>query len=158
MSHGMGLGSVRLTVVLLAAAGAACAGGPPPPAELDTTHESCAHCRMMVSDAHFAAQIVAPGEVARFFDDVGCLAAFLREAGGVAPGALAYVADHRTAAWVVAAGAVYTRVDGLSTPMNSGIIAHADAASREADPAAAGGTPVTQADLFGPSGPPHGAR
>ena len=38
--------------------------------------------------------------------------------------------------------AVYTRVPGLETPMGSHVIAHADAASRDQDPDARGGTPV----------------
>jgi copper chaperone NosL len=42
--------------------------------------------------------------------------------------------------------------------MSSGIVAHADAASRDADPDAAGGSPVTVRDLFGPNGVPDGGR
>ena len=34
---------------------------------------------------------------------------------------------------------------------------HADAASRDADPMAAGGAARTAADVFGPKGPPRGA-
>jgi copper chaperone NosL len=109
---------------------------------------------MAVSTAVFASQLVAPGENARFFDDLGCLADFLK-AGKAPSGAAAFVADHRTRAWVRADSAVYTRVPGLETPMGSHVIAHADAASRDADPAAAGGTPALP---FGPSGPPDGAR
>ncbi len=55
----------------------ACAGGPPNPAALDTRNETCGSCRMPVSDASLAAQIVAPGEEARFFDDIACLRDFL---------------------------------------------------------------------------------
>jgi copper chaperone NosL len=109
---------------------------------------------MAVSDARFAAQLAAPGEEARFFDDIGCLRDFLREAGGPTAGAVAYVADHRTRAWMPAADAIYTRVPALQTPMSSHLLAHADAASRDADPDAAGGTPVAVAEVFGPAGPP----
>ena len=52
-------------------------GGPPGPAALDTKNDACAWCRMGASDARFAAQLVAPREEPRFFDDIGCLAAFL---------------------------------------------------------------------------------
>ena len=69
---------------------------------------------------------------------------------GKAPrGATAFVADHRTKAWVRADRAVYTRVPGLETPMGSHVIAHADAASRDADPAAKTGQPVSASELFG---------
>jgi copper chaperone NosL len=138
--------------VLLAVA---CASGPPEPAALDTRNEQCASCRMAVSDARFAAQLVAPGELPRFFDDLGCLAAFLK-AGKAPAGGVAFVADHRTKAWVRADRAVYARVTGLATPMGSALVAHADAASRDQDSAAWGGTPVAPPELFGPSGPPVG--
>jgi copper chaperone NosL len=131
----------------------ACASGPPGPASLDTRHEACRGCRMAVSDARFAAQLVAPGEEPRFFDDLGCLRGYLAGAGPLPEGARAYVADHRTRAWIPAASAAYTRVEGLDTPMGSHLIAHADAASRDADPAARGGTAVAAADVLGEGAP-----
>ncbi len=127
------------------------------PVPLDTRNEQCASCRMAVSTAAFASQLVAPGEVPRFFDDLGCLADFLK-AGKAPPGAVAFVADHRTKAWVRADQAVYTRVPGLETPMGSHVIAHADAGSRDADPDARGGSPVAPSELFGPGGPPTGRQ
>ncbi len=134
----------------------ACVGGEPEPAPLDTRNEQCASCRMSVSSAVFASQLVAPGELPRFFDDLGCLADHLK-AGKAPAGAVAYVADHRTKAWVRADRAVYTRVPGLETPMGSHVIAHADAASRDGDEDARTGAPVTLSELFGPGGPPIGA-
>ena len=138
------------------AAALACAGGPPQPAELDTRNESCSFCRMTVSDPRFAAQVVAPGELPRFFDDVGCLRDWLGKQEALPPGAVAYVADHRTRAWVPAARAVYTRVPQLATPMASHLVAHANAASRDQDPDARAGVPVTLAEVFGAAGPPSG--
>jgi copper chaperone NosL len=111
---------------------------------------------MAVSSAVFASQLVAPGELPRFFDDLGCLADYLK-AGKAPAGVTAFVADHRTKAWIRADRAVYTRVPGLETPMGSHAIAHADAASRAADPDARAGAPVTAAELFGPDAPPVGA-
>jgi copper chaperone NosL len=125
------------------------------PAPLDTANEACRWCRMAVSNVRFAAQLAAPGEEARFFDDVGCLRDFLREGGRLPPGTIAYVADHRTRAWVPAADAVYTRVSSLQTPMGSHLVAHADATSRDADPDVAGGTPLTPGDVFSAGGPPR---
>jgi copper chaperone NosL len=145
-----------LALIPVAALGVACGGGEPQPAALDTRNEQCASCRMAVSDARFAAQVVAPGELPRFFDDVGCLADFVR-AGKAPAGAVAFVADHRTKAWLRAERAVYTRVPGLETPMSSHVVAHADGLSREQDPVARDGTPVAPGELFGPGGPPAGA-
>jgi copper chaperone NosL len=128
---------------------AACVAEGVPPATLQAG-DSCAFCRMVVSDPRFAAQIVAPGEEPRFFDDIGCLANQLR-IGPTSAVAVAYVADHRTRAWVRASQAVYTRVDALSTPMGSHLLAHADAASRDQDPDARGGATVAATEIVGES-------
>jgi len=145
-------GSLAGAAALLAVA---CGAGAPEPAALDTRNELCASCRMAVSTAVFAAQLVAPGELPRFFDDLGCLAGYVK-AGRAPTGATAFVADHRTKAWARADRAVYTRVEGLETPMGSHVIAHADAASRDQDADARGGAAVPAAELFGPAGPPVG--
>ena len=145
-------GRAALLAVLLVLAG--CTGGPVGPAQPDTKHDACGWCRMAVTDLRFAAQLVAPNEEPRFFDDVGCLATFLKAGGAPAKGQVAYVADHRTKQWVRASAALYTKVPGLLTPMNSFLVAHADAASRTADESAKGGTPLTAAEVFGPNGVP----
>jgi len=132
----------------------ACAASPPGPAILDTRNEPCAWCRMAVSDPRLAAQVVAPSEEPRFFDDVGCLRDHLGAAKAWPAGAVAYVADHRTGAWVRASRAVYVKVPSLDTPMGSHLMAHADAASREQDPAARGGTPLAPGEVFGARGLP----
>lgn len=137
-----------LLFAALFVAGSCAPSGASPPAPLDTVNEACRHCRMMVSDARFAAQLVARGEEPLFFDDVGCLRDFLKENPGKGAGFSAYVADHRSRSWVPAQGAIYTRIDSLATPMNSHLIAHADAASRAADPGVAGGTPLTAREVF----------
>lgn len=127
-----------LAVMLLAA----CATGTPQPVAIDTRNDACQHCRMIVSNVRVAAQIVAPGDEALIFDDIGCLRDYLAATPPPAD-AVVYVADHRTGAWVDAAGAVFTKTAAVATPMGSGIVAHADISSRDADDAARGGTGVT---------------
>jgi len=144
--------ALLLTVLL-----AACAAGPPAPEALDTKNESCAWCRMAISEARFAGQRVGAAEEPLFFDDIGCLAHFLAGKARTA-GTVAYVADHRTRTWVRADAAVYTEVAALATPMGSHLIAHADAASRDADPDAKGGRPRTAAEVFGSGGAPGDGR
>ena len=124
------------------------------PAPLDTKSESCAWCRMAVSDPRFAAQLVAPSEEPRFFDDIGCLASYLGSKRELPKGARAYVADHRHQVWIDATTAVYARVESLETPMGSHLVAHTDAASRAADAEARTGKPLAAPEVFGPSGPP----
>ena len=126
----------------------ACVSGRPAPTALDSRNDLCASCRMAVSSLRFAAQIAAPGEEPLFFDDLGCLVTYLDTRPAVDARAVAYVADHRTGAWVAAASATITRVDGLSTPMGSHLIAHASPASRDADPAARAGVDVRFSSLL----------
>ncbi len=135
---------------------AACTRGPIGPAPLDARTDSCAFCRMAVSDRRFAAQLVAPGEEPRFFDDLGCLRDHLAANPSLPPGAVAFVADHRTREWVPASRATFTRCPAVATPMSSHLLAHAGAASRDADPLAAGGAPVAPEELFGSAGPRDG--
>jgi copper chaperone NosL len=128
-------------------------GGVPEPVQIDARGEACAWCRMAVSDLRTAAQLVAPLEEPRVFDDVGCLRDYLAGDAVLASGTVAYVADHRTGAWVLASRAVYAHSSALSTPMSSGLAAWTDAASRESDPSLpANVAPRTATEVFGPPG------
>jgi copper chaperone NosL len=145
-----------MLLVLACAALSACSPGSPRPAQIDTRNDQCANCRMTISNARFAAQIVAQGEEPRLFDDIGCLREFLgRQA--LEPDAVAYVADHHTRAWVVAARAIYVRNEQVHTPMGSHLIAFADLSSFDADPDARD-PKLSGTDVFGPGGPPAGGE
>ena len=134
---------------LVVALVAGCSFGRATPAALDTSgQEACAFCRMAIVDASTAAQLVAPGEEPRFFDDLGCLRSYLGE-HPLPRKAVVFVADHRTRAWVPLAQAVYARQPSLETPMGSHLIAHASAGSRDADAAARGAIPLSGAEAFG---------
>lgn len=128
-----------LAIVSLASA-VACGQVPAGPVTIDLKNDTCAHCRMGIVSTATSAQIVAPGEEPQFFDDIGCLRDYVAKVA-LAADAAVFVADHRTGEWVDARRAVFTRTS-LDTPMASGLVAHADAASRDADAAAAGGQPV----------------
>lgn len=146
-----------LVAASLSAVAAGCGPRTLEPAALDTSVETCRHCRMAVSDPQFAAQLVAPGEDVQFFDDIGCLRDHLRTPGPPR-GAVAFVTEHRTRRWIPAATAVFTEVAAVETPMGSHLIAHESAGSRDADPSARGGRPVNERDVLGPlagaGGPP----
>ncbi len=128
--------------------GPSCSDGIPAPATLDTGHDACRQCRMAVSDARLAGQIVAPGEEPLFFDDLGCLFTFLDRTDSHSDQVMPYVADHRTREWVRAVDAVFTRAPAITTPMGSHLVAHATPASREADPSVRHGTPVRLDELL----------
>lgn len=138
----------RWLCVLLVAGLAACAGGAAGPVPIDTAHDACAHCRMIVSDARLAAQMVAPGDEPLIFDDIGCLRDHLA-VHPPPPDAAVFVAEHRTGAWIEAMHATYTRTAAVDTPMGSRIVAHADPASRDADPAANNGDDLPASAILG---------
>lgn len=128
-------------VLAAALAASACSGGPPRPAALGLGEDACGSCRMTIVSRATTAQIGRAGDEPVFFDDIGCLRDYLGH--GAIPGdALIYVTDHRTGEWVTARTAVFTRTT-TSTPMASGLLAHAGSRSRDADPAAAGGSQAT---------------
>jgi copper chaperone NosL len=147
----------RAVLVLAVCAGAAiaCAGGASPaPLQPGTP---CSQCRMTVLDARLAAQLVAPGEEPRFFDDVGCLVAYLSShpANGASR---AYVTDHQAGEWIEASRAVYGRDEALATPMSSHLFAHASSASRSSDTSVHAGRILTADEVFGAVGVPGGGH
>lgn len=137
-----------LGIVLLTLAVSSCSGGPPQPVAIDPVNDVCAHCRMVISTQTTAAQLLAPGEEPKLFDDLGCLRSFL-ETTPAPEGSAIFVADHLTGDWVRIEDAVITEVPGLQTPMGSGLVAHRSSADRDRDPAARGGRPYDTATLLG---------
>lgn len=127
-----------LAVVLLAAACGARIGPVPLAAG-----QPCEYCRMTIENPTLAAQVVASAEEPRFFDDIGCMAAWLEGQKTRPEGQMAFVADHRTKEWVPVEQALFTRAPRVATPMDSHLIAHRSEASRDADSDAAGGQPVS---------------
>jgi copper chaperone NosL len=119
---------------------AACANASWGPASIRLREDACAHCRMTLLSLATAAQIVSPQEEPVIFDDVGCLREYLQR-HALADGARVFVADHRSLEWIDASTAVFTQ-STVHTPMSSGVLAHANAASRDADPEARGGDQV----------------
>lgn len=133
-----------LALAVLAANGC----GQVSPGTLDPAHDQCAQCRMVVSNAMTAAQLVAPFENPVFFDDFGCLRKYLADTPALSPRAAIFVTDHRTGEWVRADRALYTRAKAVVAPMGSPVIAHATPASRDGDPAAESGMPVDAAEVI----------
>ena len=115
---------LRLGVIAAAAAlGPACAR--PAPRPIAFGEENCRHCHMTIADPRFAAELVTAKGLVYAFDDVGCLAAFVR--GGTVPAAQVHslwVYDYlRPDSLLDARRAVYLSVDTLWTPMNSHVAA-----------------------------------
>jgi copper chaperone NosL len=97
---------------------------------------------MTVSQPEFASQLLIDGELPKFFDDLGCLYAYLTATTPGPERGVVFVTDHRTREWVRADAAVYTRAPAVTTPMASHLVAHASPESREADTDVTGAAPV----------------
>ncbi|MHB9001083.1 MAG: nitrous oxide reductase accessory protein NosL [Thermoanaerobaculia bacterium] len=133
-----------------------CAAGTPQPAELDPANDTCAGCRMAVSDPQFASQLVAPGEEPKFYDDIGCLATWTNKNAPLPKGAMAYVADHRTKEWIAASSAVFVKCEAVATPMGSHILAFGSRESLDADPMAKDCKSMTAQEVFRGAAVPDG--
>src|SRR6187401_3298056 len=80
--------------------------------------QACGSCRMLVSDPSYAAQLVDQRGTRHFFDDVGCLVAYLADHPQSPPCAM-WVRS--AARWVEAESARYA--SGAATPMDYGFLA-----------------------------------
>ena len=138
------LGAVILGAVAL---DAGCARTEVMPEPLAAGQESCAFCRMTVSQPEFASQLLMTGELPKFFDDLGCLHSYLTSTTPGPEGGVIFVMDHRTREWVRADAAVYTRAPAVATPMASHLVAHATTNSKAADGTLTGTTPVPIDDV-----------
>lgn len=77
---------------------------------------------MTLADHRFAAELLTRAGRAVVFDDIGCMAAWMRD--NPAPGASAWVANFTAPdAWLRVDSAVYLQVESLGTPMGSGLAA-----------------------------------
>ena len=112
--------SRRAAIVVLAGAivAGACARSDAP-AEPVWGKEPCAHCKMLVSDKRYAAQVAYDGD-RYFFDDIGCMVLWM---DARKPGAKAWVRSATSAEWLDARAAFY--VAGARTPMDFGFEANA---------------------------------
>ena len=135
-------------MLLLLTALSSCAPATPQPVAFDAATEACRYCRMTGSNGRAAGQIVAPGEEPLFFDDIGCLRDYLA-AATPAKGAVAFVTDYATRAWIRADAAAYLSQPSIETPMASHLIAFASPAARDASPDARGGRALSATDVFG---------
>ena len=84
------------------------------PVEIEST-DMCSSCRMALSEARYAAEIVDRDENVYKFDDIGCMLRFLRE--HKPQGAAIYVRDYDGSGWLNARDAHYVRSEAIASPM-----------------------------------------
>lgn len=96
------------------------------PRPIDPTVDICSSCKMNIVDMHFAAQLIDGMGQTVSFDDIGCMALYVKKlgSGGEQNLKALYVKDFNTLEWIPVSEACYVqgRVD---TPMSSGLVAFA---------------------------------
>jgi len=102
--------------------------------------DSCERCRMIISDKRFAAELIDQKGEALKFDDVGCMADYMKgsEKEGAKPLAM-YVTDFGTGEWIDAGKAFYLLNPELKSPMGYNIAAFGSAGAMKGSPFREGG-------------------
>lgn len=100
----------------------------------------CERCKMIISDKRFAAELVDQKGEALMFDDVGCMADYMKgsEKEGAKPLAM-YVTDFGTGEWIDAGMAFYLLNPELKSPMGYNIAAFGSAEAMNGSPFREGG-------------------
>lgn len=88
--------------------------------------DMCAYCRMAISEKRFAAEVIDTESQAFKFDDIGCMANFIKNKKNAAKPLAYFVTDFDNREWVKAENAFYVQSNELQTPMNGGMIAFKD--------------------------------
>lgn len=101
----------------------ACASSELGPVEL-YPEDSCAQCRMAVSDPAFASQIITADNDVFKFDDLGCLENYRKKNPELNVRAT-FVSDYEKQIWLPFEQSVIVKT-GVNTPMGSGKLAFAD--------------------------------
>ena len=124
--------------------------GSPGPRTVRYGAELCERCHMTVSDPRFGGQLVTRKGRVFVFDDAGCLAAFVNN-GTVKPDEVqsVWVNDFLDSKKLLEAGAAtYLEVQGLRTPMGSGVIAVSSAHQADSLVTITGGGILTWPDVL----------
>lgn len=109
------LNDIRLSLALgLFAVACQTADGPVDPV---WGKQLCSTCRMIVSEPAYAAQLIDQGGKRHFFDDIGCMDAFLVEHSKTPPRGTWVRSNER---WVDATSARYA--SGARSPMDYGFV------------------------------------
>lgn len=110
-----------MAIPVLLAALAGCSQDPKP---IHLHSDECAHCRMMITDARFAAQIVNENGKSIKFDAIECLADYYRTRQQDLSGARLWVSDfNNPGEWIEAGKAVLIKSEEIQSPMGESLLA-----------------------------------
>ncbi len=121
---------VTIILVLLLLTGCKSRPRGPVPIEPDDT---CASCRMAISERRYAAELIDRAGNVYKFDDIACMLRFARAHAIREAAASFYVTDYKTGKdWIDARHSYFAGLTtSVSSPMGSGLVAFRDASDAE---------------------------
>jgi len=124
-----------------------CSGSSPDqPPKIRYGEDMCDECKMLISEARFAAAYVTENGETRRFDDVGGM--FVYHQKHPEPVARYWVHDYNSGAWIRADRATFVQSPEIQTPMGYGVVALASRAEAESLAQAKGGKILSLQDLL----------
>jgi copper chaperone NosL len=95
-------------------------------------NDMCAFCRMSISEKRYAAELIDNDGQAFKFDDIGCMANFMKQKRSNVPIRATFVMDFDRREWLPAESASFVQSPEFKTPMNGGIVAFKEQSSAAA--------------------------
>ncbi len=93
------------------------------PAEVHYGSDECAHCKMMITDEQFAAQIVTDKGKVYKFDAIECMAVYDQQNESELEGAIRYVSDYNNPGnWLDAEEAQFVKSEVVNSPMGESLL------------------------------------
>lgn len=108
--------------------------------------DTCAHCRMHLSQPGFAGELRDRNGLLRKYDDVGCMLSAMLALHQAIPEA--WVEGHDGGGFIPLVNATLVRAEDIDTPMGSGIVAFEHSAAAAAFAAAHRGAETALEDLL----------
>ena len=94
------------------------------PATIHYGSDECQHCKMMITDSRFAAQLVTEKGKALKFDAIECLAAYEKNSGEQFSEAKLWVSNYETPGeWLPIPGAQFVKSEVIKSPMGASLLA-----------------------------------
>ncbi|MFP8489111.1 nitrous oxide reductase accessory protein NosL [Gracilimonas sp. Q87] len=94
------------------------------PVEIHYASDECAHCKMMITDEQFAAQLVTEKGKALKFDAIECMAVYHRENKDDLSGSKLWVSNYNDpGTWLDAYEAQYVKSEVINSPMGESLLA-----------------------------------
>ncbi len=125
----------------------ACSGASPDqPPKIRYGEDMCDECKMLISEARFAAAYITENGDVRRFDDIGGM--FVYHQKHMEPVARYWVHDYKTSIWIRGDQAVYVHSPNIQTPMGYGVVAFKNRSDAESFASEKGGKILTLQDLL----------